>query len=196
MKTYKLEYTLGIGQQKILASLARRCRLINGWDEQELLQYAANANARADMEIKLQFLEDAVTHLENETSINALKEHLRITDEEHAKCQKVAAAFTELYSIDLLVLDAGCYGFVKLQYYHHPFGYDETDMFTTAEDLFEDLWKEWLSNRLLALVHGTPLADLDYSDIFQNLPEDRQKELLDKKDYFLAKSGIHLRQLS
>ena len=52
MKTYKLEYTLGIGQQKILASLARRCRLINGWDEQELLQYAANA--RSDMEIKLQ----------------------------------------------------------------------------------------------------------------------------------------------
>ena len=41
-----------------------------------------------------------------------------ITDGEREKCRKVADAFAELYEIEnILVVDAGRYGFVKLQYY-------------------------------------------------------------------------------
>ncbi|MCI8923999.1 MAG: hypothetical protein HFI45_08410 [Lachnospiraceae bacterium] len=41
-----------------------------------------------------------------------------ITDEEREKCRKVADAFGELYEVtDIAVVDAGKYGFVKLQYY-------------------------------------------------------------------------------
>lgn len=41
-----------------------------------------------------------------------------ITDDEREKCRKVADAFAELYEIEnILVVDAGRYGFVKLQYY-------------------------------------------------------------------------------
>ena len=41
-----------------------------------------------------------------------------ITDSEREKCRKVADAFAELYEIEnILVVDAGRYGFVKLQYY-------------------------------------------------------------------------------
>ena len=40
-----------------------------------------------------------------------------ITDSEREKCRKVADAFAELYEIEnILVVDAGRYGFVKLQY--------------------------------------------------------------------------------
>ena len=43
-----------------------------------------------------------------------------ITDDEREKCRKVADAFAELYEIEnILVVDAGRYGFVKLQYYDH-----------------------------------------------------------------------------
>ena len=57
MNSYKLDYTLGIDQQKTLSVLARRFREINGWGEQELLQYAAAANSKAEIEMKLQFLQ-------------------------------------------------------------------------------------------------------------------------------------------
>ena len=41
-----------------------------------------------------------------------------ITDDEKEKCRKVADTFAELYEIEnILVVDAGKYGFVKLQYY-------------------------------------------------------------------------------
>ena len=44
-----------------------------------------------------------------------------ITDDEREKCKKVADAFAELYEIEnILVVDAGRYGFVKLQYYRPP----------------------------------------------------------------------------
>ena len=84
------------------------------------------------------------------------------------------------------------YGFVKLQYYHHPFGYDYTDIFTCSTDLFNDLWNEWLSPQLLSLTKGTPMADLDYQDILLCLPTEKQKELMDKRDYFLEKARISL----
>ena len=33
---------------------------------------------------------------------------------------------------------------------------------------------------------GTPLAELDYDEIFQTLSKDRQEEILEKKKYFVA----------
>ena len=192
MSSYELTYTFGIDQQKTLSELARRCRVINGWGEQELLQYAATANSKTEIEMKLQFLQEVVPLLEDKNKKETLKKQIRITEEEHLRCQKVADAFAELYSIDLLVLDAGIYGFVKLQYYHHPFGYNDTDIFTSGTDLFNDLWNEWLSTQLLSLAKGTPMADLDYQDILRCLPVEKQKELMERKDCFLERAGISL----
>ena len=192
MDSYNLSYTLGIDQQKRLSNLARRCRGINGWGKQELLQHAATANSKADIDLKLDFLEGEIVRLETEEHVTATKKQLCITDEERANCQKVMEAFKELYSVDLIVLDAGRYGFVKLQDYHYPFGFDEADIFTSAKDLFDALWNEWLTTRLLALSKGTPLADLDYQDIFQSLPAEKQQELMDKRLHFLERSRISL----
>ena len=73
MSSYKLDYTLGIDHQKTLSAPARRCREINGWGEQELLQYAATANSRAEIEMKLQFLREVIPLLEDESKKETLK---------------------------------------------------------------------------------------------------------------------------
>ncbi len=192
MDSYNLSYTLDPEQNKTLSGLARRCRCINGWGTQELLQYAATANSQAEIDLKLDFLQDVVTHLENTNQTQAEKDRVRITEDERAVCRRVADAFAEMYSLDLMVLDAGQYGFVKLQYYKHPFGFDETGIFTSGRDLFDDLWGEWYSLRLLELTKGTPLADLDYQDMFRCLPEQQQKEILGRREYFLNLAGISL----
>lgn len=50
-----------------------------------------------------------------------MEKQVYITEEERVKCQKVADAFVELYEIEnIVVLDVGRYGFVKLQYYKPP----------------------------------------------------------------------------
>lgn len=111
-----------------------------------------------------------------------------ISQEEHEKCQYVTKAFTELFEQhDTLVLDAGKYGFVKLQYYSKN-GFDDMYTFTDSETLFNDLWEEWLNLQLLSLAKKTPMANMDYGDIFHCLSNEKQKELKEKYSYFKKKA--------
>lgn len=114
-----------------------------------------------------------------------------ITDEERKNCQKVADAFAELFdNEDLIVLNAERYGFVKLQYFKFPFGFDTIDSFYDSKSLFDELWEEWLHTQLINLTADTPMADMDYEDILKCLPEDTRKELLEMKIRFAEKTGI------
>ena len=80
-----------------------------------------------------------------------------ITEDEQLKCQKVANAFAELYKIEnILVLDAGRYGFVKLQYYRLPQGFEDVITFTDSRSMFENLWQEWFDTKLFLLAEDTP----------------------------------------
>lgn len=67
-----------------------------------------------------------------------------ITEAERAKCKCVADAFAELYEEDdILVLDAGRYGFVELQYFKSGLGFDSNTIFNDSRKLFEELWGNW-----------------------------------------------------
>ena len=113
-----------------------------------------------------------------------------ITDEQRAKCRKVAEAFTELYELtDVMVADAGRFGFVRLQWFSEEEGFDSAEVFSDSLELFEELWRIWYEHEVLTPVLGTPLAELDYEEIFQTLSKDRQEEILEKKRYFLALYG-------
>ena len=111
-----------------------------------------------------------------------------ITDDEREKCRKVADAFAELYEIEnILVVDAGRYGFVKLQYYRPPQGFEDAITFTDSRSMFENLWEEWFDTQLFLLAKGTPMA---YNEIFQCLPKEKQEELMNRKAGFAKTAGI------
>lgn len=110
-----------------------------------------------------------------------------ITEEQQAKCRKVADAFAELYEMtDVMVADAGRFGFVRLQWFSEGEGFDSAMAFSDSEELFEELWRIWYEHEVLTPVLGTPLAELDYDEIFQTLSKDRQEDILKKKAYFAA----------
>lgn len=110
-----------------------------------------------------------------------------ITEKQRAKCRKVSDAFTELYELtDVMVADAGRFGFVRLQWFSEGEGFDSAMVFSDSEELFEELWRIWYEHEVLTPVLGTPLAELDYDEIFQTLSKDRQEEILEKKRYFIA----------
>ncbi len=80
---------------------------------------------------------------------------MRTTEEERAKCQKVADVFAELYEMaDIVVVDVGRYGFVMLKYYTPPHGFEEDATFTDSRALFEGLWQEWLDMKLYLIAKG------------------------------------------
>ena len=110
-----------------------------------------------------------------------------ITEEQRAKCRKVADAFAELYELtDVMVADAGRFGFVRLQWFSEGDGFDSAMAFSDSKELFEELWRIWYEHEVLTPVLGTPLAEFDYDEIFNTLPKDRQEEILEKKKYFVA----------
>ena len=113
-----------------------------------------------------------------------------ITEEERKKCQKVADAFVELEDVDVVVVDVGRYGFVKLQYYTPPAGFENDFTFTDSRALFEDLWEEWLHTQLIMLAREMKIEDIDYDDIFRQLSEEKQGELMGRKQYFAETAGI------
>ncbi len=113
-----------------------------------------------------------------------------ITEEQRERCRKVAGAFSELYELaDVMVADAGRFGFVRLQWFNEGEGFDSAVVFSDSTELFEELWRIWYEHEVLTPVLGTPLAELDYDEIFWTLSKDRQEEITKKKDYFLALCG-------
>ena len=115
-----------------------------------------------------------------------------ITETERKKCRRVADAFAELEDADVVVVDAGRYGFVKLQYYTPPIGFENDFTFTDSKELFEDLYEEWLHTQLIALAREMNVNDIEYDDIYRRLTEEQHKELEEKKKVFAQRSGIVL----
>ena len=113
-----------------------------------------------------------------------------ITEEERKRCRKVADAFAELEDVDVVVVDVGRYGFVKLQYYTPPTGFENDFTFTDSMKLFDDLWEEWLHTQLVMLAKEMKIDDVDYDDIFKHLSEEKQNELGNRKQYFSKLAGI------
>lgn len=116
-----------------------------------------------------------------------------ITEEEREKCGKVAGAFAELYEMEhILVMDAGRYGYVKLQYYKPPQGFEDVITFTDSRSMFDNLWDEWFDTQLYLMAKNTPMAGMSYEEIFKCLPKEKQKELTDRKADFAKKAEIKL----
>ena len=119
-----------------------------------------------------------------------MEKKVYITEEEQKKCRKVADAFAELEDMDVVVVDVGRYGFVKLQYYTPPTGFENDFTFTNSIKLFDDLWEEWLHTQLIMLAKEMKIDDVDYDDIFKRLPEEKQNELRSRKQHFAELAGI------
>lgn len=86
-----------------------------------------------------------------------------ITEKQRAKCRKVADAFAELYELtDVMVADAGRFGFVRLQWFSEGEGFNSAMAFSDSEELFEELWRIWYEHEVLTPVLGMPLATQDF----------------------------------
>ena len=122
-----------------------------------------------------------------------MEKKIYITEEERAKCKKVAEAFSELYEMaDIVVVDVGRYGFVMLKYYMPPHGFEEDATFTDSKVLFEGLWQEWLDMKLYFMAKGTSLMETGYKGIFESLSKEKQSELIGRKTYFARMAGIDM----
>ena len=122
-----------------------------------------------------------------------MEKQVYISEEERRKCKKVADAFAELYEMEnILVVDAERYGYVKLQYYKPPHGFEDVVTYTDSKVMFEGLWQEWLDTKLYLIAKGTPLMESGYEGIFNSLTKEKQTELIERKVNYAKAAGICL----
>ena len=124
----------------------------------------------------------------------SMEKKVYITEEEREKCRKVIDAFAELYEIedeDILLIDVGRYGFVKLQCYTPSYGFEELDTYTDSNSLFAGLWDEWFNLNVFLLAREMQLDDVLYEEIFDSLPKEKQSELIGRKADFAKRAGIN-----
>jgi len=120
-----------------------------------------------------------------------MKQQQYITKEEHRRCRKVMKTFRELFITEgSIVADVGKYGFIKMEHYEFPYGFDNFRFYTDSKTMFKELWMDWMYIHLIKMTEGTPISKLDYYDIFKALPEQKRNELLRKKKYFARRAGL------
>lgn len=113
-----------------------------------------------------------------------------LTEKEIEKCNKVTYAFSELYAmIDIVVVNTKL-GSAKLQYLDLYHNFENIHTYKNSDELFTALWHEWLKEQLIVLARNTPLINLCYEDIYENLPEKSKKFIKDKKTYFKNRSNL------
>lgn len=124
-----------------------------------------------------------------------MKKDACMTEEERKKCRKVVEAFSGLEEENIIVVEAGKLGFLRILCYDPPYGIDDVILYSDSKKLFDDLWRDWLDEQLQKIAATNPLfMELDEEDMFDALPEETQKELLKKRIYFEKKGGIATRE--
>lgn len=79
-----------------------------------------------------------------------------------------------------------------MQYYTPSICFENDVTFVESKEMFEDLWNEWMHFQLFMLAEENSVGDIDYDEVFRCLPEEKQKELMDRKEIFMEKAGIVL----
>lgn len=116
-----------------------------------------------------------------------MKRQIYITNQEKEKCRKVVAVFNKfLQQLDILVLDAGKYGFVLLKYLNYN-DFDFIETYINSDELFEALWQEWLKEKLITLYINTPLIHLDYNKMYDGLSIKQQNKIQRTKESLKSK---------
>ena len=92
--------------------------------------------------------------------------------------------------MEILVLDGGKYGFYKLLFSSFPVEVQDAIVYVRAKELFNALWEEWLESELLILFKDSHLLELDYDEMYECLPEKKQKEIMAKREYFAKKAEL------
>lgn len=111
-----------------------------------------------------------------------------ISDREQKKCNIISEIFSGLCnSLDIVIMNTGKYGFVKMQYDEEEHEFINISTFMNGDELFEALWKDWLNEQIFTYALKPPYEFMDYEEIFEHQPKKRQIQLMAKRFYFKEK---------
>lgn len=115
--------------------------------------------------------------------------HDYITLEEKERCKIVADIFYEsLAKDDLIICDAGKYGYAMLTYYKPPIGFDGIVMFTDSQKMYNTLLREWYTLRIEELAKTMNMSNFDVDVFYEQLSDEQKVPLIQQRQEFIEMS--------
>lgn len=110
-------------------------------------------------------------------------------EEERVRCLKVAEAFHEYFEEveDATIVDAGKFGIIWLRWFD-GWQFDSQEIYTDSIMLFDALYEAWKEHHLLTPVLGTPIAELEYEEMYERLTLEEKTTFEEKRQYFWKKA--------
>ena len=110
-------------------------------------------------------------------------------EEERVRCLKVAEAFREYFEEveDTTIVDAGKFGIIWLRWFD-GWQFDSQEIYTDSTMLFHALYEAWKEHHLLTPVLGTPIAELEYEEMYERLTPEEKTAFEEKRQYFWKKA--------
>jgi hypothetical protein len=89
-----------------------------------------------------------------------------------------------------VVLDAGIYGFVKLQDYTKRNGFDSVVTYIDSKTMFDDLWHTWLDAKMYDIAKDSAVIEKVYMEVYNKLLQEQKEEIMARKEEFARMAGL------
>ena len=114
---------------------------------------------------------------------------LDIANIEKDRCEVVAQIFRRyLEKHDIILRNAGRFGFIMLEYYKPRFNFDCAIIFTDSQTMFDTLLIEWYDCLITELMEEKQAENVDIDDFYNNLSAEEKNQLEDKKNRFVIEA--------
>lgn len=114
---------------------------------------------------------------------------INMTVTEKNRCETVAQIFRkDLEKNDIILKEAGKYGFVMLEYFKPKSNFDCAIIFTDSQAMFDTLLNEWYNCLITDLMEVKQVNDIDMDDFYNSLSEEEMNQLEHKKSQFVKEA--------
>lgn len=111
---------------------------------------------------------------------------LSVSDPEKSRCETVANLFRkDLEKNDIILKEAGKYGFIMLEYFKPKSSFDCAYIFTDCQTMFHALLNEWYDCLITDLMLEKQVTNIDMDDFYDALPEEGKIQLQNRKQQFV-----------
>ncbi|MDE6054244.1 MAG: hypothetical protein K2G55_10875, partial [Lachnospiraceae bacterium] len=166
-----------------LISLYVNTSIIN-YDYEEMFNKLSVKTQNEILETKEHFI--YIANKENTDFHYTTTKGLDITNIEKDRCEIVAQIFRrDLEKYDIILRDAGRFGFIMLEYYEPKLNFDCAIIFTDSQTLFDTLLIEWYDCLISELMEEKQAENIDIDDFYNNLSGEEKNKLENRKRKFI-----------
>lgn len=89
---------------------------------------------------------------------------------------------------DIIICDAGKYGYAMLTYYKPPIGFDGIIVFADSRKMYDTLLQEWFISLVEKQAKTMDMSELDTVNFYEKLSDEQKASLIQQRQQFIEET--------